>query len=92
MYNVVSYSMPNDNDNDNTGEEPTQSCFGVAIILYTGPPTLPFTSWTLISYVDNQPDIITGANRLLADLRRGMGGVIGMYSPLFFFLCPFFLF
>lgn len=65
-------------DNDNVEEQPSQLSFGVAIILYTGPPASPFTSWTLISHVENQPDIITGANRFLADLRRGVGGVIGM--------------
>ncbi|CAN9101222.1 unnamed protein product [Alternaria alternata] len=74
VYDVVSYSMPY--DNDNVEEQPSQLSFGVAIILYTGPPASPFTSWTLISHVENQPDIITGANRLLANLRRGMGGVI----------------
>jgi hypothetical protein len=74
--NNNNYSTHNGND---IGEE-SQTSFGVAIILYTGPPTSPFTSWTLISHGDNQPDIVTGANRLLADLRRGMGGVIGMFS------------
>jgi hypothetical protein len=92
VYDVVSYSMSNDTATSNNnnyyysthngndiGEEP-QTNFGVAIILYTGPPASPFISWTLISHVDNQPDIVTGANRLLADLRKGMGGVMGMFS------------
>ncbi|RYN41812.1 hypothetical protein AA0112_g1738 [Alternaria arborescens] len=65
-------------DNDNVEEQPSQLSFSVAIILYTGPPASPFTSWTLIRHVENQPDMITGANRLLADLRRGMGGVVGV--------------
>ena len=81
VYDVVSYSRPY--DNDNVEEQPSQLSFGVAIILYTGPPASPFTSWTLISHMENQTDIITGANRLLADLRRGMGGVIGMSFHLY---------
>jgi hypothetical protein len=84
VYDVVPYSMLNNNNNDDIDieeeeEETTQPSFGVAIILYTGPSNSPFTSWTLISHVNNQPDIVTGANRLLADLRRGMGGVIGKF-------------
>jgi hypothetical protein len=84
VYDVVSYCVPNDIDNANDSnpgiEEETTPNHGVAIILYTGPSTSPFTSWTLISHVENQPDIITGANRLLQDLRKGMGGVIGTSS------------
>ena len=36
VYDVVSYSRPY--DNDNVEEQPSQLSFGVAIILYTGPP------------------------------------------------------
>jgi hypothetical protein len=84
VYDVVPYSMPNDNDS----QDQTPS-YGVAILLYTGPSTSPFTSWTLISHVENQPDIIAGANRLLQDLRKGMGGVVGksLISFSFFLFC-----
>ncbi|KAI4927506.1 hypothetical protein J4E85_006017 [Alternaria conjuncta] len=96
VYDVVTYSMTTNNggsSNDsrstfntastsssNDGEEKAMPTHGVALILYTGPPSSPFTSWTLISHVEDQPDIITGANCLLEDLRKGMGGVISNWG------------
>ncbi|KAI4930500.1 uncharacterized protein J4E92_004332 [Alternaria infectoria] len=96
VYDVVTYSMisndggsSNDsrstfntasNSSDNDGEERRGPTYGVALILYTGPSSSPFTSWTLISHVEDQPDIITGANCLLEDLRKGMGGVISNWK------------
>ncbi|KAI4922139.1 hypothetical protein J4E90_000567 [Alternaria incomplexa] len=71
-FNTASTSSNNDD------EEEIMSTYGVALILYTGASNSPFTSWTLISHVEDQPDIITGANCLLEDLRKGMGGVISV--------------
>ncbi|KAI4655765.1 hypothetical protein J4E93_000480 [Alternaria ventricosa] len=94
VYDVVTYSITTNNggsSNDsrstfNTAstsssddaEEKAMSTYGVALILYTGSSSSPFTSWTLISHVEDQPNIITGVNCLLEDLRKGMGGVIGV--------------
>jgi len=102
VYDVVTYSMTTNNvgssndsrstfntasnSSDNDGEERTWPTYGVALILYTGPSSSPFISWTLISHVEDQPDIITGANCLLEDLRRGMGGVISEFMSLLSFL------
>lgn len=76
LYDVVSYITP---DATATSASPT---YGVALILYTGPPPAPYTSFALISHVSDVPDIVMGARQLLADLQRGMGGVIGkcLYS------------
>ena len=106
VYDVVTYSMTTNNggsSNDsrstfntastsssNDGEEKAMPTHGVALILYTGPPSSPFTSWTLISHVEDQPDIITGANCLLEDLRKGMGGVISKFTSLLAFLLFYF--
>ena len=102
VYDVVTYSMTTNNggssndsrstfntastSSNNDSEEKIMSTYGVALILYTGPSSSPFTSWTLISHVEDQPDIITGANCLLEDLRKGMGGVISKSMSFLAFL------
>ncbi|KAE8824255.1 hypothetical protein PTNB85_08811 [Pyrenophora teres f. teres] len=76
FYDIISYitSYPETTTTSST----LQPTYGVALLLYTGPPTAPYTSFHVISHVSHVPDIVTGARRLLADLQRGMGGVIGM--------------
>ena len=102
VYDVVTYSMTTNSDgssndsrstfntastsSNNDDEEEIMSTYGVALILYTGASNSPFTSWTLISHVEDQPDIITGANCLLEDLRKGMSGVISKFMSLLSFL------
>lgn len=74
VYDVITYSMDlgdGNNNNDsggtfntastNSDEDKARSTYGVALVLYTGPSSSPFTSWTLTSHVENQLDIITGA-------------------------------
>ena len=108
VYDVVTYSMTtNDggssNDSrstfntastssNNDAEEKAMPTYGVALILYTGPASSPLTSWTLISHVEDQPDIITGANCLLEDLKKGMGGVISKFMSFLAFLLFLFVY
>ena len=51
--------------------------YGVALILYIGSSNTPAVSWEMLSYVNNQPSAIAGAERLLEALESGMGGAIG---------------
>ncbi|KAF1839607.1 hypothetical protein BDW02DRAFT_643646 [Decorospora gaudefroyi] len=57
---------------------PPPTIIGVALIAYTGPACSPFTSWELLSYVDEERSFVAGARRLLEELRGGVGGLIGV--------------
>ena len=59
-----------------TSASPT---YGVALILYTGPASAPYTSFALISHVSDVVDIVTGVRQLLADLQRA-GWVMWLVS------------
>ncbi|KAI2476047.1 hypothetical protein Ptr902_12515 [Pyrenophora tritici-repentis] len=74
FYDVVPYitSSPETTNTPFT----LQTTYGVALVLYTGPATAPYTSFHLISHVSHVPNIVTGARQLLTDLQRGMGSVI----------------
>ncbi|KAF1928866.1 uncharacterized protein M421DRAFT_4701 [Didymella exigua CBS 183.55] len=49
----------------------------VALIYYTGPPAAPYSAWEMLSYADDQPSYVAGAQRLLDDMEKGLGEVIG---------------
>lgn len=51
--------------------------YGVALILYTGPAACPSLSWDVLSYVDDQGTAVAGAEKLLEDLEKGIGRVMG---------------
>jgi hypothetical protein len=48
--------------------------YGVALILYTGPPDTPF-----VSHISNASSALAGAEKLLEDIQAGMGVVIGKW-------------
>lgn len=52
---------------------------GAALIYYTGPASSPYVSWEMLSYVDDQPSVNAGAQRLLDDMQKGVGDVIGRF-------------
>jgi hypothetical protein len=58
-------------------ETESDSTLGVALIQYTGPPSSPCTEWEMLSYVDDQTSMVAGAERLLEDLGKGVGGLVG---------------
>jgi hypothetical protein len=53
--------------------------YGVALILYTGPPDTPFVSWEMLSHISNASSALAGAEKLLEDIQAGMGVVIGKW-------------
>ncbi|KAF1946566.1 hypothetical protein EJ02DRAFT_508466 [Clathrospora elynae] len=70
-YDVLSFTTP---DHDAGDEDPILS---IVLIYYSGPESSPFTAWKMLSYVDDQTSAIAGAEQLLADMRKAMGGVVG---------------
>jgi hypothetical protein len=73
-FDVLSFTTPTDD---------ASRTHGVALIFYTGPPSAPFQSWDMISYIDAATSALTGAEKLLEDMQAGMGGVIGkcLFDP-----------
>jgi hypothetical protein len=74
-----SHSQANTNTNTPT---PLPCSYGIALITY--PNFGSCATWELLSHIQNQSSVNAGMERLLADLRVGMGGVMGMYVG-----CPF---
>ena len=85
VFDVLSFVTPGDGASAPTSsmynangilvaEEPKLS---VSLIQYTGPPTSPFIAWEMLSYVDDQNSRVCGAEKLLEDLGKGVGGLVG---------------
>jgi hypothetical protein len=86
VFDVLSFTTP---VNPNEGASSPTSTYGatgilietstlsVTLIQYTGPSSSPFTEWEMLSYVDEQTSMIAGAERLLEDLGKGLGRVVG---------------
>jgi hypothetical protein len=88
FFDVLSFTTPtNDSDSHSETSTSTYNANGIlfeeptltiALTTYTGPASSPFTAWEMLSYVDDQTSIIGGAEKLLEDLEKGIGGLVGM--------------
>jgi hypothetical protein len=88
VFDALSFTTPPTSTPSNTPPSSTYDANGflepdatptlsVALIQYTGPPSSPFTEWVMLSYVDDQTSMVAGAERLLEDLGKGVGGLVG---------------
>jgi hypothetical protein len=91
VFDVLSFATPNHTGDG--ASAPTSSMYdangiliaddeaepklGVSLIQYTGPPTSPFIAWEMVSYVDDETSRVGGAEKLLEDLGKGVGGLVG---------------
>lgn len=75
-FDVLPFSTPRRTPN---GTELNSYTHGAALIYYTGPASSPYVSWEMLSYVDDQPSVNAGAQRLLDDMQKGVGDVIGRF-------------
>lgn len=73
-FDVLPFSTPRRTPN---GTALNSFTHGAALIYYTGPAASPYVSWEMLSYVDEQPSVNAGAQRLLDDMQKGVGDVIG---------------
>lgn len=71
-FDLLSYTTPTSPSPDET----ENSTISVALIVYTGPASAPFTAWEMLSYVEDQASLRAGAEKILEDLRKGVGDVI----------------
>jgi hypothetical protein len=92
VFDVLSFATPNNTGDGTsacnssmydandilTADDEAEPKLSVSLIQYTGPPTSPFIAWEMLSYVDNQTSRVGGAEKLLEDLGKGVGGLVGM--------------
>jgi hypothetical protein len=88
VFDVLSFTTPTTSRSPNTRPSSTYDANGfleieceptlsVAVIQYTGSPCSPCIEWEMLSYVDDQISMMAGAERLLEDLGKGVGGLVG---------------
>jgi hypothetical protein len=73
-------ATPSTSTSFSTSEEQATTTYAIALITYTSAESC--TAWELLSHIENQESPVIAAEKMLEDLRVGMGGVMGTSTPI----------